>query len=162
MSSENIEPYDFSTLDAAVYDPDNPAAYIKTANAACNDVMGLEESAWADAEAQAINDVEAYLRTYVIAAWRSLEMEHAEGAAKRKGRILPFRQAIILEFLLRSEEVEKDFLIHASQYTRTELLQRISEASAPWLTKYALRLDYDTEVENAFGGWEIFIDAQTN
>jgi hypothetical protein len=160
MSDENIEPYDFSALDAAVYDPMNPASFAQIAASARVDVSELHERAWADVELQTTDDVNYYLKKYLIAQWRSFEMEHVENVIRRQGRGLPIRRAAILSILLRSDEVDEDFLDIASQHTRDEMLQKITEASAPWLSKYKLRLDYNSVVDYRFSTWEIFMDAQ--
>ncbi|MDB5168179.1 MAG: hypothetical protein JWO55_437 [Candidatus Saccharibacteria bacterium] len=162
MFDENIEPYDFNALDTVEYDPANPASYTEITNHVLNDVSDLQQQAWGDAESQSTNDADAYLKKYVIAQWRSFEVEHAEDVVVRHGRGLPIYKAVILGILMRSDEVDDDFLDIASQYTREELLRKISEASAPWLKKYKLRLDYDSEVEDKHFVWEIFMDAQVS
>lgn len=161
MSNEDIQPYDFTTLDAAVYDPANPDAYEQIAADTCYEVLALQESAFADVESQSPEDGESYLRKYVVREWRSFEMAHAEDSATRRGRVLPIREGVILGILMRSDEVDEDFLAVAAQYTREELLQKVAEASEPWLKKYNVQLDYDSEVEYKFSEWEIFIDVPT-
>lgn len=159
MEAEEVVPYDFSPLDDLYLSADE---YDDIANFTCNAIRELEEAAWTRLDSLSIDDSDEYLRRYVIAQWRTFELDYAESAATRRGRVLPFHQAIILDVLLRSNEVEDGFLAAASRYTREELLQKVSEASAPWLVKYNARLDYDSEAEFKDPEWEIFIDANVN
>lgn len=159
MSVEGVTPYDFTPLDDLYLSADE---YDDIANFMCNAVRELEEKAWADFDAQVIDDAGEYLRKYVIAEWRTFELEYAENAATRRGRVLPFHQAIILDVLLRSDEIDDEFLALTARYSRDELLHKVSEASAPWLTKYNARLEYDSEVEYKASEWEIFIDAKAD
>jgi hypothetical protein len=159
MSPETIEPYDFTRLDDMYLSADE---YEDAANFVCNELMELEEQAWSAVEQQTIDDVDAYLRKCVVAAWRSIELKYAERAATRRAQVSTFRQTIILDVLLRSDEVDEDFLMLASDYTRDGLLRKVSEASAPWLMKYGVQLDYDSEVGFTNAKWEIFIGATLN
>lgn len=159
MTTDEVKPYDFSPLDDLYLSSDE---YDDIANFMCNAIRELEETAWADFDAQIVDNSDEYLRKYVIAQWRTFELDYAENAAARRGRVLPFPQAIILDVLLRSDETDEDVLALTAQYTREELLQKVSEASVPWLTKYNVRLNYDSEVEFKDSKWEIFIDAKTD
>lgn len=144
MSDNGVEPYDFI----------NPPKSLE------HRITKLEENAWNDAEAQDADDVDAFLRKHVIASWRSIELEHED--AVRRGRSISFEQAVVLDALMRSADVTEDFLAITSQFGREELLKKIAAASEPWLEKYSLRIDYDSEVEYQGAEWEIFIDAKVS
>jgi hypothetical protein len=158
MSVEPVMPYDFSRLDDLYQFADE---FDDTVNYVCNELMELEEQAWSAVESLTVSDADAYLYQCVVAAWRSIELKYAEMAATRRSRVSSFRNTILLDVLLCSDEVDEDFLTAVSGYSRGELLRKVSDASAPWLTKYNVRLNYDSEVEYKEAQWQIFIDAKT-
>lgn len=69
MSDDALRPYDFSRLDDLYQYADR---YNDLANYMCDELTMLEERAWQDADAQTLNDADAYLRKYVIATWQRL------------------------------------------------------------------------------------------
>lgn len=155
MSDDALRPYDFSRLDDLYQYADR---YNDLANYMCDELTMLEERAWQDADAQTLNDADAYLRKYVIATWRTLELDYAKEAGIRRSRVASFRQAVTLKVLLSGEDVEEDFLTVVSHYQRDVLLRKVAEASAPWLMKYDIKLDYDSEIQFGDSDWKIFID----
>jgi hypothetical protein len=154
MPAEEIIPYDFSSLNDMYLSADE---YEDTAAFISNDLTKVEEQAWSSVDRQTTDDARSYLRKLVIAAWRSIELKYANRAATRRAQVSTFRNAIILDALLRSDGLDEDVLAITSQYTRDELLQIVTDASAPWLVKYTISLDYDSEIEYKGADWHIFI-----
>lgn len=156
----NIEtPFDFSALDDLYHYADR---YAHIADRMIEQLTTLEEAAWTTVDALTPDNTEQYLRTYIIAVWRTVELDYIKEAGIRRSRVASFRQAITLKVLLDGQEVGEDFLAVISQYQRDVVLQKISRASAAWLTKYGVKLAYDSDYQYGYTDWKIFIDPQAN
>ena len=155
MPRRDEMPYDFSQLDDLYLTADN---FYGIASFMCDDLVVLHEKAWSDSDAQTPDDVDAYLRKYVIASWRDLELRYIQEAEIGRERTSSFRTAVIgFGTLLNGESMDEDLLAVVSLYQRDVFLQKMSELSALWLEKYGVELEYDSEVQFGYSDWKIVV-----
>lgn len=151
-------PYDFSELDDMYLSADQ---YDDLAIYASDALTVLLNQAWAGLAVTTSNDINTLIYRHTIAAWRVLELEYVKEVELRRARVSSFQAMIARKVLLDGEELDDEFLAVISQYQRDVILEKIIEASQPWLEKYDLALSYDSDMQFAYDDWTIIIRPAT-
>jgi hypothetical protein len=155
MANDSNRPYDFTLLDDTYHSAEERE---RISTEAVEELKLLTEEAYRKAEEQDPTSHEEYLKWHIIAQWRALELAHAENAALRGGREMPFLSSLILGILMTGSEMEEEFVALAAGYSRDELLKLVSTISQPWLDLYRIRLSFDSDEDYRGSDWRIFID----